>query len=199
VEVPLGHTVQLGDPAVFDDHARLGIVRRAQRDQPKLRVLDREPVQVHPLPVHEADSAYWRSAFWLARSIYWLARGRGALRRRLPSSLVAALLARQSRQRRAPGFAHTALISTRRDPRAVAWALPGPSVVTTMRVRSARNRSRENSIGSPPSSVTVRVIASSGAPGSTSRIIASSGAARTTSMRSVALAGLTSKWSSMSS
>ena len=44
-----------------------------------------------------------------------------------------------------------------------------------MRVRSARNRSRENSIGSPSGSVVVLVIAISGAPGSTSRMAASSG------------------------
>ena len=59
-----------------------------------------------------------------------------------------------------------------------------------MRVRSARNRSRENSIGSPSASAAVLVMAISGAPGSTSRMAASSGEARTTSIRSVASYGL---------
>lgn len=76
---------------------------------------------------------------------------------------------------------------------------PPPSVRTTIRVRSARNRSRENSIGSPSGSVVVLVIAISGAPGSTSRMAASSGEARTTSIRSTASVGSAPKCSSSSS
>ena len=68
-----------------------------------------------------------------------------------------------------------------------------------MRVRSARNRSRENSIGSPSGSVVVLVIAISGAPGSTSRMAASSGEASTTSIRSTASSGSAPKCSSSSS
>jgi hypothetical protein len=73
------------------------------------------------------------------------------------------------------------------------------SVRTTMRVRSARNRSRENSIGSPSASVVVRVMAISGAPGSMSRMAASSAEARTTSIRSTASVGSVPKCSSSSS
>jgi hypothetical protein len=72
------------------------------------------------------------------------------------------------------------------------------SVRTTMRVRSARNRSRENSIGSS-ASVVVRVMAISGAPGSMSRMAASSAEARTTSIRSTASVGSVPKCSSSSS
>ena len=68
-----------------------------------------------------------------------------------------------------------------------------------MRVRSARNRSRENSIGSPSGSVVVLVMAISGAPGSTSRMAASSAEAAATSIRSTASVGLAPKCSSISS
>ena len=59
VEVTLGDAVQLGDPPVGDHQARFGIMRRAQRDQAQVGVLGREAVQVDPLPVHEADPAYF--------------------------------------------------------------------------------------------------------------------------------------------
>src|SRR5581483_8865123 len=58
-----------------------------------------------------------------AGALFLFARGRGAKRHYLPSSLVAALLARQSRQRRAPGFAHGCGTMLRR-----ATPVPGPSL-----------------------------------------------------------------------
>src|SRR6202167_1711972 len=73
---------------------------------------------------------------------------------------------------------------------------PCPGVRTTILVRSARNRSWENSISSAHASVVVRLIDSSGAPGATSRTIASSGDAATTSMRSTASLGRVPKCSS---
>src|ERR1700722_4940514 len=68
-----------------------------------------------------------------------------------------------------------------------------------MRIRSPRNRSWENSNGTPPGSVVVRVIASSGAPAGTSRTTASSCDAATTSIRSTASPGRVPKCSSSSS
>ena len=55
VEVLLGHAVHLGDPAAGDHQPRLRVGGRTQRDQAQGGVLDREPVQVDPLLVHEPD------------------------------------------------------------------------------------------------------------------------------------------------
>src|ERR1019366_6269535 len=87
------------------DQAGLRVVGRAERGQPEFGVLDGEPVQVDPLPVHEPNPADG------------------------PLGGHTAAWARSSMTRGRPVTARPLL----------------PSVRTTMRVRSARNRSRENS------------------------------------------------------
>ena len=171
----LRHPVQLDDPAVGDHQSRLRVVRGAQRDQPEVGVLDREAVQVDPLGVHEPDPADRPLAAWPSwRSL------RRSLAASVPGASSSAVCGRSSMTRaaaRCPGCASPA----RRR--------PGPGVRTTIRVRSPRNRSWENSNGSSPVSVVVRVMDSSGAPAGTSRTSASSADAVTTSMRSTASFG----------
>ena len=53
VEVRLGHAVQLDDPAVGDDEARRRVGGRVHGDQAEGGVRRGEPVEVHPLGVHE--------------------------------------------------------------------------------------------------------------------------------------------------
>ena len=60
VEVLLRDPVHLHHPAIGDHQARLGVVRGTQRDQAQVGVLDREPVEVDPLLVHEPDPAHRR-------------------------------------------------------------------------------------------------------------------------------------------
>src|SRR5690606_6704114 len=87
VELARRLAIHLDDDPVLDPNARLGVVRRVERDQAQLGILGGEAVKVHPLRVHQAEPARaCGRAGNRARAIRRIQRSHGPVRSRAASN-----------------------------------------------------------------------------------------------------------------